>query len=241
MSSCRTCAADIIWVQDEETGRYHRPLERLDLLEPNAAEVLHARKLLVVIDGEVIQVPASGLYVVHGCPVEYVPSQRVEPPEQPVQQVGRSQAITIKREDDIPEPKQAQVVASGPSRSLLERYGWAWSVQCPKCGVEADMPCRNLNKTQRAAHPFTVHPHPSRVEYAMGTGLGNQERLSEYLPDRAEGEVMRLWLRANSGIFDHPVRVIPGENVVELIAHRPSSEFPIGSSRPWIPVEQTND
>ena len=190
---CKTCGRSIVWVQ-RETGGWHRPLEKLDDIVADTTYVeLNQRKLLAVLDGELIAVRAAGLYVQHECIPGLVEAERVDTP------VGRW--ISQERQDAT-DAKVVEPIVAKPKKSLAERYLGAETVRCPRCDVVPNQPCANL--TPRAAgHLDNIYPHSERVQYLRNTIGDNwpSRLLGHPYKDPKLVAVMVPWLRDNHTIF----------------------------------------
>lgn len=212
MSACKTCRTDIVWVSRED-GSWHRPLERLrDVTGDDLAEQLDLHKLFVVLDGELVSVRASGLYVPHVCPPdEVVVATRVDAPELEELDVDR-----LDEGDELDEGTGE--ITSPPTRRVWEkpvtpwrdRYEGAELVDCPKCGRPADEPCRNLTHG-RWAGMDTQFPHADRLEYARGAGVlpevGLIWRHLTYYPTERQRQLLTPWLREYGHILTQPPEV----------------------------------
>jgi len=73
MSTCRktNCHREITWIE-AENGVFHPPLENISALFPDSVlEELHRyRELFALVDGKLVPIRASGIYIKHRCNLE---------------------------------------------------------------------------------------------------------------------------------------------------------------------------
>jgi hypothetical protein len=73
MSTCRktNCHREITWIE-AENGVFHPPLENISALFPDSVlEELHRyRELFALVDGKLVPIRASGIYIKHRCSTE---------------------------------------------------------------------------------------------------------------------------------------------------------------------------
>lgn len=209
MSVCKTCRADVVWIARPD-GSWYRPLQRLDaLVDDVTTEELHSHQMLVLLDGELVNVRASGLYVFHVCPPDLpVTATRVLVPE--LDDLDSQPEVEAETEPRVPAPRQAE---ERPAKPWRYTYDGAEQVDCPKCGRPADEPCRNLGKGQWRGRDC-VAPHAARHRYAVDSGVVEEGIRVRYRGlDWRDRAPLKEWLREYGQILLQPPTLIEHEEV----------------------------
>lgn len=198
-------------LEDEDQGRWHRPLVRLtDVVPAELANELHRHKIMVAVNGELLRVQASGLVTWHICPDRIPQAQPVRPREiEDVEPLDdRSE-----RDREASRPRWRKPIPGSPSKKELksnyEDVGAAvLEVECPGCGVEPGAYCRHKSASQHHRR-LVVRPHKERCVYAVDTGLVLRGFHYDLIRPRSvtstafleksyhEREQITIWLREN--------------------------------------------
>lgn len=140
MSKCRTlgCRREISWFEKTAgSENYLPPMENIgEILDPDLLEKLHSyRELFALVDGELIPIRASGIYIRHRCHTE--PVEPIEP-ELEIEEI----------------PGTANYRRDGQVYQNYNKYKeMALSVGCPLCDAAPGESCESPNgRVRRTPH-----------------------------------------------------------------------------------------